>query len=653
MENAIFEKIDGKLHKLFEDIDYGELGLPELQRPFVWENKKVRDLFDSMYRGFPIGYFLLWKNETDNKNKLIGENKDKKVPNRLIIDGQQRLTGSYSVFKNRKVLDNNYNYRNIIISFNPLTEEFQVANASTSRNKEYIENISDVFQQSSYSFITKYLKQLEEYREQVEKIKEKIKLKINENKYLNSNEIEFVISRFNQMKESDDEQGRIMFKLKDKIYLEDLDKKIILDILNNHSGYNQEIITQNIERLANLGHYPFQALQIASNVDEEQVAEIFTRINSKGTKLNQTDFIITLLSVYWEEGRKEIDDFCKLFKKQNLQNIKESPFNHIIHLDTQDIVRINTGVGFKRGRMKDVYSILKGRDLNTRKFSEKLREEQFLVFKEKHKVVLDNTNWHEFLRILIKLGFKSKELISSSMAVINSYILFLIGKTEFKLDYHELDENIGRWFFMSIVSSRYSSSPESQMDADLNKVKVCKNKIDFISFINKTIESNLTNDFWNITLPKDLLETSSAKSPAGNTYFACLNRLKAPILFSERLVTDVFSPELNLKKKVLERHHIFPKNYLKKLGFEQTMRNQIANMTYLEYSDNIKISDKSPKEYFNKIIETKFKDKDKIVNEMLELHAIPENFEDLSYDEFIEKRRILMAKIIKRGYDSI
>ena len=652
-ETTIFEKIDGKLNKLFEDIDYGDLGLPELQRPFVWENKKVRDLFDSMYRGFPIGYFLFWKNETEKNNKLIGKKNSNKIPTRLIIDGQQRLTGLYSVFKNDKVLDKNYKHRKIVISFNPLTEEFQVANASTSRNKEYIEDISEIYVSSTYSFITKYFEQLDTYKKQVEKIKERILNKIKEDKKINTQEIIFVISRFNQIKEPEENEVRTIMRFKDKIELDSAEKKIIENILVNHLDYDKDIIGKNIERLANLGHYPFQALEIVGDIDEEKVAEIFTRINSKGTILNQADFILTLLSVHWEEGRKEIDLFCKSFKTSPDDSTKESPFNYIIDLDAQDIVRLNVGLGFKRGRMKDAYAILKGRSISTRKYTGKMREQQFSIFKDKQKIVMDNTNWHTYLRILIGLGFKSKELISSSMPVINSYTFYLIGKTEFNLKHNQLEKYISKWFFMSVITGRYSSSPESQMESDLNKVKLCKTSDDFKSFIDKTIESNLTNDFWDITLAKDLLETSSAKSPAGNTFFACLNKLSAPILFSERLVTDVFSPELKLKKKVLERHHIFPKNYLQNKGYEQTMRNQIANMTYLEYNDNIDISDEPPKKYFTKIVNSKFKSKPEVLEKMMYFHCIPNNFYDLSYEIFLEKRRELMAKLIKKGFESI
>jgi len=94
-----FKKTNGELNTLFDQIDRGELGLPELQRPFVWGNNKVRDLFDSMYQGYPVGYFLFWVNETDGeyKTKQIGENIKISQPDIQEILADPGLEGSISV----------------------------------------------------------------------------------------------------------------------------------------------------------------------------------------------------------------------------------------------------------------------------------------------------------------------------------------------------------------------------------------------------------------------------------------------------------------------------------------------------------------------------------------------------------------------------
>src|SRR5512133_2567214 len=91
-----FKRVDYDLSGLLTYIDIGDIGLPDIQRPFVWANTKVRDLFDSMYRGFPVGYLLFWENGEGNGTRVIGTGgKQHKAPNRLIVDGQQRLTCLY------------------------------------------------------------------------------------------------------------------------------------------------------------------------------------------------------------------------------------------------------------------------------------------------------------------------------------------------------------------------------------------------------------------------------------------------------------------------------------------------------------------------------------------------------------------------------
>lgn len=654
--NTIFRKTNGELNTLFDQIDRGELGLPELQRSFVWGNKKVRDLFDSMYRGYPIGYFLFWVNETDGdyKTKQIGENtKDAIVPRNLIIDGQQRLTAIYSVVKNRLVINKHYQKEKIKLSFNPIIEVFKVANAATAKNKEYIEDISEVFKKSSYTYIKEYFEQLDQYKDKVQQNKKRILRKLDRYKKLNSKDIEFILTRFNQLPEILESHNLVMTKLRDRIELPSSDMAIVTEILNSNLQYDHELIAKNIEKLSSLKSYPYDALEINSEVEEEIVAEIFTRINSKGTILNQADFVLTLLSVFWDEGRKKINDYCESFKKTPTKRDTSSPYNHICDLDAQDVVRVNVGIGFKRGRMKDAYAILKGRDLVTRKYNEKIREKQFEVFKGKQEIVLNNTNWHTFLRILIGLGFKSKGLISSKNAVIYSYVFYLLGKTEHGMDHKELEIVIAKWFFMANLISRYSSSPESQMEADLNRIKDCNSGSDFVDFIENTIQGVLTNDFWKISLPKDFLVTSSATSPAGNTFFACQIRNGEKVLFSDRTISDLFDPTVKVRKKVLERHHIFPANYLKKDSVRQTDRNQISNMVYLEFQDNIKISDNPPEVYFSKVKKKYWRGKEGQLDNMLRSHCIPLNFYEMNYSDFLDARRELMAKYMRETFERI
>lgn len=157
-----FKRVDYDLSGLLHYIELGDIGLPDIQRPFVWTNAKVRDLFDSMYRGFPVGYLLFWENAEVAGAKQIGNGgKQHKIANRLIVDGQQRLTSLYAVFRGEKVLDDDYKDRVIEIAFNP--KSCEVADAAIRRDPEWISNISKVWSNkaSSYKIVNDYLEQAE------------------------------------------------------------------------------------------------------------------------------------------------------------------------------------------------------------------------------------------------------------------------------------------------------------------------------------------------------------------------------------------------------------------------------------------------------------------------------------------------------------
>ena len=120
MANKIFESHNIDLDFLLKEIKLGRIGLPDLQRPFVWANEKVRDLYDSMLKGFPIGYIMLWESPENYSSKMedIGLNdKELKSPKSLIIDGQQRLTALVATMYGIKVKDKNAISRYVTIRF--------------------------------------------------------------------------------------------------------------------------------------------------------------------------------------------------------------------------------------------------------------------------------------------------------------------------------------------------------------------------------------------------------------------------------------------------------------------------------------------------------------------------------------------------------
>jgi hypothetical protein len=294
---------------------------------------------------------------------------------------------------------------------------------------------------------------------------------------------------------------------------------------------------------------------------------------------------------------------------------------------------------------------LRGKDLETGKLSSAQREKQFGILQEAQKHTLDLQNWHDFMGAIQKGGFRSSSMINSKGTLIYVYTLYIIGKKDFQVPHEELQHAIARWFFMAIITTRYiSSSPESAMERDLADLRGLVKAEDFVNWINKTITSELTPDFWETTLPARL-ETSSSISPFYNCYLAAQHLLDARALFSDIRIWDALDPTTKAKKSKVERHHLFPKNYLKSFGLKgPRITNQIANYAYLEWKDNISISDNAPSEYVEKYRQSISPVK---LERMYYLHALPEDWESMTYASFLEERRRLMAVVTRDGFKQL
>jgi len=579
--NLLFNEVGYTVGSLLDQIEIGIVGLPDIQRPFVWKNAKIRDLFDSMYRGFPVGYLLFWQNVNSGGAKAIGVDGKQKHPGLLIVDGQQRLTSLYAVVKGKKVLREDYSEEFIEIAFHPLEEKFEVADAAIRKDKNWLPNISRLWSADTdlFELVDAYLEALRQTRE---------------------------------------------------VTAEDTKQ-----------------IRQSIQKLQGLLNYPFRALELLSTVTEEQVSQVFVRINSKGQRLNEADFILTLMSVYWDEGRHELEQFSRAAKKPAEG---PTPYNHFLQPAPDQLLRVAVGYGFKRGRLQYVYSLLRGKDLETGKFSEERRIAQFERLKEAQSAALHLQHWKDFLKCLMHAGFRSGKVITSNTTVLYSYVFYLLGKAEYGLTESELRRAIARWFFFASLTGRYTSSPESALEGDLIQLREVKDGSGFLACLDKNIAARLTDDFWKVTLPNDL-ESAAARSPSLMAYLASLCLLDAKVLFSNLKIGSLLDPTTDAFRNSLERHHLFPKDWLKKNGRSEIHQtNQIANYAMVEWPDNADISAKSPAEYW-----PKFKDRYTSAEwpTIRYWHALPEAWETMTYEDFLKERRSRIAQVIRDGFESL
>ena len=126
-------------------------------------------------------------------------------------------------------------------------------------------------------------------------------------------------------------------------------------------------------------------------------------------------------------------------------------------------------------------------------------------------------------------------------------------------------------------------------------------------------------------------------------------------MFSEIKLKDYLSPLINSPKKQVEKHHIFPKNYLKKdMKLKQVDFNQIANMIYIDYHVNIRISDMPPHEYWGIVLdECNESTRNFVSNNYAAAYDLPYEFWNMDYFDFLNQRRKLMANSIKHYYEKL
>lgn len=584
MARTLFRSTSFTLRHLVDNIDRGDVALPELQRPFVWSNRKVRDLFDSMYRGFPVGYLLFWETGAEIGARQIGVDlKDARVARWLIVDGQQRLTSLYSVLTGGTVVREDYSESRVRLAFRPRDEHFAVADAAIQKDPDFLADITELWVDYRDA-VTKYFDRHEAAKGELQKF--------------------------------------------DRNRLEDA-----------------------FDRVRDLQNYPFNVVELDSSVDEEQVAEVFVRINSEGVTLKQADFIVTLMSVFWEKGRKQLEEFARGCKVPSMSSA--SPFNWYIAPQPDQLLRVSIALAFRRAVLRLAYSVLRGKDLESGEMSVERRDEQFGKLQQAQEKVLDLTNWHEFLRCLERAGFRGSKMISSQNVVLFSYAVWLLGRVDYGVPLDRLREVVARWFFMASITARYSGSFESQVERDLQSIgELAGGDADgFVRALNRIVDDTLTNDFWSITLPNELA-TSAARSPALFAYMAALNVLDADALLSTGKVRERLDPAVTAKKGI-ERHHLFPRAYLKDvLGVKDNRQvNQIANMALVEWNDNIAISDKAPSAYWPEQIGSKPHLTAQRLERQQRHHALPESWTGLAFGDFLMRRRQLMASVVRDAFE--
>ncbi len=579
-------------------ISSGEIAIPEMQRPFVWETSKVRDLMDSLYKGYPVGYLIIWKNpDVKLKDGTLSSGK------KIVIDGQQRITALTAAIAGKDVVNQQYKKVRIKISFNPIDEKFEVFNPAIEKDSKYINDISEVFKPdfNSFNFAVKY--------------------------------------------------GE----------------------LNN---VNPADVSNTITKLTAIKNNSIGVIDLDSDLDIETVTDIFIRINSKGTVLSQADFAMSKISSNEKYGgdviRKTIDYFCHLNQRpMDLEAIKENDkefakldeFNKIKWIVNNaddiyspaytDILRVAFTSQFYRGKLSDLVNLLSGRNFETRDYEEEIAEESYRKLNEGVLKFVNKTNYDRYMMILNSAGIIDSSLIRSDNALNFGYALFILLRDK-GIDSNKIETIVRKWLVLSVLTGRYSGSPESMFDYDIKRF----NLNDPEEYLKSVELGQLSDAYWDHILP-ERLNTSVSSSPYFKLY------LMAQVHSHDK---GFLSKDISIEALIANRgdiHHLFPKKYLQNNGHNlRNDYNQIANYVMTQSEINIRIKDDAPNVYMKKVL-NQIDNQDPYIGaittkegleESFKQNCIPEEFVNYTvnhYFDFLHKRRYLMAQKIKEYYFSL
>lgn len=507
------------------------------------------------------------------------------------------MTALRAALQGEQIIDKNYKKKRITIAFHPGKEKFEVANPAIKKNKEWLADIATVFAPST--------------------------------------NILQLVDRYCEANQSVDRNGTF----------------------------------ERIQQLQGIRNNFFGLIELNPDLDVETVAEIFIRVNSKGAPLNAADFAMSKMAASEKYNghqlRKCIDYFCHLairpeaytdLAKDNefsntdyfrvmgwLKNEKEDLYDP----SYEDMLRVAFTSEFKRGRMEDLVALLTGRNFEARTFEETIAEESFRTLEKGIMRYMNENKFKSFIMILRSAGFVNASMIRSQNTVNFAYVLYLTLHSQ-GIKHAQAQSLVRRWFVMSVLTGRYTASPETAFDRDIRNIDT-QGATQYLDTIE---QAELSDAFWEVGLPQQM-DTSVASSPYFNVFLASqVKGMNKGFLSRDMTVHNLLQGQRDI-------HHVFPRNYLKKHDLSRGRYNQIANYVVMERPINIAIGDKET--YFEQLWKQCANGEAQyggIIDESelrtnFDEHCIPREMEMIKiegYDEFLEKRRVLMAAKIRDYY---
>jgi hypothetical protein len=573
----------------------GDVAIPEIQRPFVWSAVKVRNFLDSLFHGYPVGYLIAWRNP-DVKLKDGSSSSGK----RILIDGQQRVTALMASLLGREVVNKDYESIRIRIAFHPTEKQFEVAKPAM--DASWIHDISLIFDPNTSLF------------------------------------------------------------------------DLVTAYCEHNPNTTKDEVFRSIELLKGITNNQIGLIELNPDLDMDTVTEIFIRVNSEGVPLSQADFAMSKIAVNDKYGgntlRKAIDYFCHLAVapeffstlKKDKEFVTSEFFPMMGWLRNEnddlydpsytDMLRVAFTSEFRRGRLEDLVALLSGRNFETRQYEEVIVEDSFARLEKGIKRFMNEWDFKHFIHIIRSAGFVNSSMIRSQNALNFAYILYLALR-DLELPYGDIEHYVRQWLVLSILTGRYSGSPEATFDYDIRQI----HSQGIAAYADGLIRGELSDAFWEMMLPQ-AMDTSVASSPFFHLFQAAQVKVDDRGFLSKDIkIRDL----IDIKSDV---HHLFPRNYLKEHNFNRGQYNQIANYAVAQSEINIAIGSKEPKVYFSQLMEQcqgglkrygNITGIDELRDNFRE-NCIPDGMEEMTVDDyssFLSVRRGLMAQKIRKYFQGL
>jgi len=442
----------------------GEIAIPEIQRPFVWEASQVRDLLDSLYQGYPVGYIITWKNPNVRlKDGSLSEGK------KVLIDGQQRITALTAAMVGSEVINKEYKSVRIQIAFNPIKEVFEVSNPAIKKDKTWVPDIAPIMQGE-----VSLLKLVRKYKESNEDVDE--------------DHLERVFTQLIGITKK--QIGMIEL-------LADLDIETVTEIFIriNREGVVLSQADFAMSKIAANEEYGGNLLRKAIDYfcHLAVAPEFYGFIETNDPVFAKTDYF---KAMRWL--RKENDD--------------------LYDPSYSDMLRVAYISRFSRGKLSDLVALLSGRNFETKKYQEDIAAKSFETLNKGVFDFMSETNFKRFLMIIKSAGFLDSSIIKAQSPMNFAYALFLKLRSD-GYKPHDIESYVRRWYVLSLLTGRYSGQVETRFEQDIRQI----DQQQFGEYLRSIEEAELSEGFWDVGLLQ-ALNTSNSNHPAFLTFLAAQAR---------------------------------------------------------------------------------------------------------------------------------